>query len=131
MGEIKCEILKDYGDIILDENNSIKICEVSWNGRKPKGIDIRKCSEGKVFKGITIPYESMNNMVEIIIDNGLANINDIKKYIKSRENSYFDDNDFNNMFKQLNSTLEKYFRDNYGYLRDSDGKYVICSRRKK
>ena len=67
--ELTCEILKEYGEIPIDENFSIKIVEVKWGGRQPKGYDIRKFSkeDNRLGKGITIPYDSVDDLVKIII----------------------------------------------------------------
>lgn len=131
--EFTCEVLKEYGEIELDENTSIKIVEVKWNGRQPKGYDIRKFTkeEERLTKGITIPYDSMKDLVKIIISNGLCNIEEIEEYIKERKNKYFTKSDFMNMFSHMNNEMSKYTRDKYGRLRDSEGRIVITSRRKR
>lgn len=131
--EFTCEVLKEYGEIELDENTSIKIVEVKWNGRQPKGYDIRKFTkeEERLTKGITIPYDSMKDLVKIIISNGLCNIEEIEEYIKERKDKYFTKSDFMNMFSHMNSEMSKYTRDKYGRLRDSEGRIVITSRRKR
>ena len=131
--EFICEVLKEYGEIELDENTSIKIVEVKWNGRQPKGYDIRKFTkeEERLTKGITIPYDSMKDLVKIIISNGLCNIEEIEGYIKERKDKYFTKSDFMNMFSHMNSEMSKYTRDKYGRLRDSEGRIVIASRRKR
>lgn len=131
--EFTCEVLKEYGEIELDENTSIKIVEVKWNGRQPKGYDIRKFTkeEERLTKGITIPYDSMKDLVKIIISNGLCNIEEIEGYIKERKDKYFTKSDFMNMFSHMNSEMSKYTRDKYGRLRDSEGRIVITSRRKR
>lgn len=131
--EFTCEVLKEYGEIELDENTSIKIVEVKWNGRQPKGYDIRKFTkeEERLTKGITIPYDSMKDLVKIIISNGLCNIEEIEEYIKERKDKYFTKSDFMNMFSHMNNEMSKYTRDKYGRLRDSEGRIVITSRRKR
>lgn len=131
--EFTCEVLKEYGEIELDENTSIKIVEVKWNGRQPKGYDIRKFTkeEERLTKGITIPYDSIKDLVKIIISNGLCNIEEIEEYIKERKDKYFTKSDFMNMFSHMNSEMSKYTRDKYGRLRDSEGRIVITSRRKR
>lgn len=131
--EFTCEVLKEYGEIELDENTSIKIVEVKWNGRQPKGYDIRKFTkeEERLTKGITIPYDSMKDLIKIIISNGLCNIEEIEEYIKERKDKYFTKSDFMNMFSHMNNEMSKYTRDKYGRLRDSEGRIVITSRRKR
>ena len=131
--EFTCEVLKEYGEIELDENTSIKIVEVKWNGRQPKGYDIRKFTkeEERLTKGITIPYDSIKDLVKIIISNGLCNIEEIEEYIKERKDKYFTKSDFMNMFSHMNNEMSKYTRDKYGRLRDSEGRIVITSRRKR
>ena len=131
--EFTCEILKEYGEINLDDQTSIKVVEVKWNGRQPKGYDIRKFSkeDQRLTKGITIPYNSIEELVEILISNGLCNIEKVEKYIADRKDKYFTQKDFMNMFTSMNKEMEKYKRDNHGNLRDSDNRIVITSRRKR
>ena len=130
--EFTCEVLKEYGSIDIDENTSIKVVEVKWNGRQPKGYDIRRYSkeDDRLTKGITIPYDNIENLVEILLSNNLCNIDKVEKIIKKRKDSMFTKRDFMNMFTQMNNEMEKYTRDKYGYLRDSNNRIVISSRRK-
>ena len=131
--ELTCEILKEYGEIDLDENFSIKIAEVKWGGRQPKGFDIRRYSkeEDRLGKGITIPYDSVEDLVKIIVSNDLCKIDKLEKYIKDRKDQYFTRSDFMNMFNNLNEESIKYTRDKYGRLRDKDNRIVISSRKKR
>lgn len=131
--ELTCEILKEYGNIDIDDKYSIKIVEVKWGGRQPKGYDIRKYSkeDGRLGKGINIPYDKIEELLEIIISNNLCNIKKIKEFIEKREKSYFTENDFMNMFSYMNNEMEKYTRDKHGLLRDENNRIVITSRRKK
>lgn len=130
--EFTCEVLKEYGSIEIDENTLIKIVEVKWNGRKPKGYDIRRYSkeDDRLTKGITIPYDNIEDLVDILVSNNLCNIDKIEKIIKKRKDSMFTKKDFMNMFVQMNNEMEKYTRDKYGYLRDNTNRIVISSRRK-
>lgn len=131
--ELTCEILKEYGEIELDDSYSIKIVEVKWGGRQPKGYDIRKYSkeDERLGKGISIPYESVDDLVKILIDNGLCNIENIESHISERKDKYFTFEDFNDMFNNMNDEMIKYKRDKYGLLRDHKGRVVITSRRRK
>lgn len=130
--EVTCEILKEYGEIDIDEETSIKVCEIKWNGRQPKGFDIRRYSkdDNRYGKGISIPYDKMNELINIIASNELCDIDSLEEEIKKRKNSRFTKNDFMSMFNKMNTENEKYVRDKYGHLRNSDGLIVICSRRK-
>lgn len=131
--ELTCEILKEYGEIDIDENFSIKIAEVKWGGRQPKGFDIRRYSkeEDRLGKGITIPYNAVEDLVKIIISNDMCKLSKIEKFIEDRKDQYFTNLDFMNMFNNLNSETIKYTRDKYGKLRDKDGRIVISSRKKR
>lgn len=131
--ELTCEILKEYGEIDIDENFSIKIAEVKWGGRQPKGFDIRRYSkeEERLGKGITIPYDSMEDLVKIIISNDMCKLDKIEKFIEKRKDQYFTTSDFMNMFSSLNEESIKYTRDNHGRLRDKDNRIVITSRKKR
>jgi hypothetical protein len=131
--ELTCEILKEYGEINIDENFSIKIAEVKWGGRQPKGFDIRKYSkeDDRLGKGITIPYDSVEDLVKIIISNDMCKIDKIEKFIKERKDQYFTNSDFMNMFNNLSEQSIKYTRDKYGKLRDKDNRIVISSRKKR
>ena len=40
--ELTCEVLKDYFSVDDGDEWCTKLCEVKWNGRQPKGYDIRK-----------------------------------------------------------------------------------------
>ena len=131
--ELTCEIVHDYGSIDIDENNSIKICEVKWNGRKPKGYDIRRYQkdEDRLGKGITIPYDNIEELIDILVKNNLCDLNILEEKIKEQKSSFFNINDFNFMFEKMNDEMIKYTRDKYGHLRDKDNRIVIASRRKK
>ena len=131
--EFTCEDLKEYGEIDLDENSSIKVIEVKWNGRQPKGYDIRRYSkvDDRLGKGITIPYDSIEDLVEILIDNNVCDINKIDTMVKNKKDQFFSKKDFMNMFEMMNDENTKYKRDKYGHLRNSENRIVISSRRKK
>lgn len=125
--EISCEILKDHFNIDDTEESCIKICEVKWNGRKPRGYDIRKYDKEnkKLFKGITISYDGFKDLIYKSIENGLVNIDDLKEYIKNRDKKIIRPEDFNNIFNRMNDERDKYYRDKYGMLRNKDNLYVI------
>ena len=131
--ELTCEILKEYGEIDIDENFSIKIAEVKWGGRQPKGFDVRRYSkeDDRLGKGITIPYDAVEDLVKIIISNDMCKLDKIEKFIEKRKDQYFTNSDFMNMFNNLNKESIKYTRDNYGKLRDKDNRIVISSRKKR
>ena len=131
--EITCEVLKEYGEIDLDENSSIKVVEVKWNGRQPKGYDIRKYSkeDDRLGKGITIPYDSIEDLVDILVTNNVCDINKIDTIVQNKKDQFFSKKDFMNMFELMNNENIKYSRDKYGHLRDSENRIVISSRRKK
>lgn len=131
--EITCEVLKEYGSIDIDESTSIKVVEVKWNGRQPKGYDIRKFQkeDERLTKGITIPYDNIEDLVDILVSNNLCNIEKLEKIIEKRKKSMFTQEDFMNMFDHMNEEMIKYTRDKYGHLRDKDNRIVIASRRKK
>ena len=131
--ELTCEILKEYGEIDLDENFSIKIVEVKWGGRQPKGFDIRRYSkeDNRLGKGITIPYDSVEDLVKIIISNDMCKLDKIEKFIKNRKDQYFTNIDFMHMFDNLTSENLKYSRDKLGRLRDENNRIVITSRKKR
>lgn len=131
--EFTCEVLKEYGEIALDEDTSIKVAEIKWNGRQPKGFDIRRYTkeDNRYGKGITIPYDKTNDLVDIFVSKELCDIDNLEDNIKKRKSSRFTQSDFMSMFNKMNSENEKYERDKYGHLRTKDGLFVIGSRRKK
>ena len=131
--ELTCEILKEYGEIPIDEKFSIKIAEVKWGGRQPKGFDIRRYSkeDNRLGKGITIPYDAIEDLVKIIITNDMCKLEKIEKFIEKRKNQYFTKMDFMHMFDKMSDEDLKYTRDNLGRLRDKDNRIVITSRKKR
>lgn len=131
--ELTCEVLKEYGEIKLDDENSIKMVEIKWNGRQPKGYDIRRYNseEERWGKGVTIPYDSVDELTNIIVDNELCDIDNLEDKIKKEKSKRFNMDDFSNMFNKMNQEMSKYKRDKYGLLRDKNNRIVIASRRKK
>ena len=131
--EITCEIVKDHFNIDDSEERCIKVCEVKWNGRTPKGYDIRKYEkeEQKLYKGITISYDGFRELVYGAIENGLVDLDEVEKRLSSRKNQILDMNDFKNIFNSMNNEMNKYTRDKHGILHDDEGHIVITRRRKK
>ena len=131
--EITCEIVKEYFSIDDSDDDCIKVCEVKWNGRKPKGYDIRKYDkeQDKLFKGLTISYDGMTDFISNAILNGLCDMSKIKDSIKQRESSIISSDDFNNLFKNIEHDNSNYKRDPVGLLRDKNNSIVIASKRKK
>ena len=131
--ELTCEIVKDYFDIDDTEDSSIKICEVKWNGRKPKGYDIRKYDKesDRLFKGITITYDGFKELIYKSIENGLINIDELKESIEKRDKQIIRPNDFLDMFNKMNKENKKFNRDKFGELRNEDGLLVIHRKRRR
>lgn len=130
--EITCKELKVYFEFDEKDDMCTRLCELKWNGREPKGYDIRKYSKAdeKYYKGINISYEAMTDFILSCVENGLCDIKEIKEAIKKRENSIVSNSDLDSMFSAMNKEITKYHRDKYGDLRDDNGSYVV-SRRKK
>lgn len=131
--EITCEVLSDHFCVDDGDTWCTKVCEVKWNGRSPKGYDIRKYNkeEDKLMKGICISYDGFRSLVYNAIDHGLVDLDEVQKRIDSRKDQILDMSDFQNMFKAMNDEMSKYKRDKYGLLKDDFGHYVIGKRRKK
>ena len=131
--EVTCEVLKEYGEIPIDETSCIKISEIKWNGRMPKGYDIRKFQkeDEKYLKGITIPYDSIEDLVEIFISNNLCSISKLENILDKAKKKLVSNDDLDFMFKKMNEENQKYSRDKYGKLRDKNNRIVISSRRKR
>lgn len=127
MKEIKCEILDDFGNIDDSEKSCIKLCSVKWNGKEPRGYDIRKYDKenNRLLKGVIVSYEGMDELLQLIIENGLCDITKLKAYINHRESQIFTNDDFNNMFSTVNDELTNYKRDKYGNLLNDDGQILI------
>lgn len=129
---VSSEIIKTYCSV--DENpetgDSTLLCMVKWNGREPKGYDIRKYIKEKdgVFKGITLSYDAFNEIVLSAIEQGLVNIEDVKEKIKSFDDKIFSPDDFQKMFSKINEESHNYKRDKHGFLRDDHGRVVISKR---
>ena len=127
MKDIKCEILDDYGEFDETDKGSTKVCSVKWNGKEPRGYDIRKYDKEneRLSKGIIVSYDGMDELIKIIIENGLCDINKIKSYIKNRESKIFTNKDFDNMFTSVNNEISNYKRDNLGNLLSKDGHIMV------
>lgn len=131
--EISCEIIADYFCIDDTDNWCTKVCEAKWNGREPKGYDIRKYNkeEEKLMKGICISYDGFRSLIYNAIEHGLVDIDEVQRRVDKRKDQILDISDFKNMFKSMNEEMSKYKRDKYGILKDDFGHYVISKRRKK
>lgn len=124
---IKCEILKTYGEFADGETESLKVCEVKWNNRKPKGYDIRKYDKESdtLRKGITIPYNSVDDLVYILLSNGLCNLDKASEAIDKMKNSIYSQKDFSDMFESTKNDIYNYKRNKYGELIDDDKNVII------
>ena len=133
MKEIRCDILKTYCITDKNEYGDTRLCEVSWNGRAVKGVDIRKydAERESLSKGLTVSYDGLTDIVKASIEHGLVSIDDVEEYIKARREKEFDDNDFTKLFDNMNYESTNYNRDKYGMLRDDKGRYVILGRNKR
>lgn len=131
--EITCDILKDYFSIDDSDEWCTKLCEVKWNGREPKGYDIRKYNkeQDKLYKGITLSYDGFKDFIYNSIENGLVDLQEVLIRVEKRKSQILDMNDFKNMFHQMNEEMRKYKRDKHGVLRDDKNKIVISKRRTK
>ena len=129
--EITCEVLKNYLDVDAGDEYTTRLCEVKWNGREPKGYDIRKYNieQDKLFKGITISYNGFKDLIYGAIENGLVDIDEVQRRIDKRKCQILTMDDFQNIFKNMNKENEEFIRDKYGHLRTADGLYVISRRR--
>ena len=129
---VSSEIIKTYCSV--DENpetgDCTLLCMVKWNGREPKGYDIRKYIKEKdgVFKGITLSYDAFTDIVLTAIEQGLVDIDKVKEKIKSFDDKIFSVDDFEKMFSKIDDEIHKYKRDKYGILRDDTGRIVISKR---
>lgn len=129
--KITSEIIKTYGSFDKDDKgNCTLLCQVKWNGREPKGYDIRKfdASTNSVYKGITISYDAFDEMILTAIEKGMVSIDKIKEKIKDFDDKCFSVDDFFKMFSKINEEEFTYKRDKYGFLRDETGRIVISKR---
>ena len=135
MGKISSEILNIYCTMDEQENGDCTILgTVKWNGREPKGYDIRKYKkeENAVYKGITISYEALDKLILTAIEQGLVDVNKVKQKISEFDSKIFSVSDFEKMFDKLITEQEFEFkRDKHGLLRDENGKIVILGRTKR
>ncbi len=131
--EITCEILSDYFSVDESDEWETKVCEVKWNGRTPKGYDIRKYNKEsqKLMKGIILSYDGFRSLVYNAIEQGLVDLDEVQRRLDKRKDSIISMDDFQDMFKKFNSDSIKYKRDKYGYLRDEKGNIVITKNNKK
>lgn len=131
--EITCEILKDHFNVDEDDESAIKICEVKWNGRSPKGYDIRKYdkNENKLYKGLTVSYNGFNDLIYKAIESGLVDLDEVERRVKIRKSEIISNDDFAHIFDNVRN--DRYYqRDNYGLLHNVlNGNIVISSMRKK
>lgn len=129
---VTSEILKKYCEVDVnpETGDSTLFCMVKWNGREPKGYDIRKYIKEKdgIFKGITISYEALEKIILTSIEEGLVDVNKIKDKIDEYQDKIFSTDDFDKMFKKITNEDNTYSRDKYGYLRDDKGRVVISKR---
>lgn len=128
--EIKQEILKIYcetdkGQDYNGEDTSVALCQMKWNGREPKGYDIRTLKNGKAYKGISISYDGFNDIVLSAISEGLVDIDGIKDALKSFDDKVFKIADFTNLFSGLHKDELLFKRDKFGRLINKDGAIVI------
>ena len=129
--KVTCEILKRYCTIDEDDKgNSTILAQVKWNGREPKGYDIRKYDKKNniVYKGITISYDAFDEIILTAIENGLVSIDKIKNKIKEFDDKIFSKSDFQKMFSKIDDEVHLYKRDKYGFLRDENNRIVISKR---
>lgn len=128
---ITSEIIKKYCSVDETENgDSTLFCMVKWNGREPKGYDIRKYSKENdtVYKGITLSYDALDEIVITAIKEGLVDIIKVRDAVDAFDNRIFSQNDFKKMFNKIDDEVHNYKRDKHGYLRDDDGRIVISKR---
>ena len=87
--EISMEI-EDNFDFIIEEgqNTSINLRRISWNGR-PSKIDIRKWvyNDGveRAMKGVSLSDKGVDELTNVLIEQGFGNTKRIIKAIKARE----------------------------------------------
>lgn len=131
--EITCDILADHFCVDDSDDWCTKVCEVKWNGRQPKGYDIRKYSKNddRLMKGICVSYDGFRSLVYNAIEHGLVDLDEVQKRVDKRKDQILDMDDFNNIFSNLNNEMTKYKRDKYGILHDDFGHFVIGKRRRK
>lgn len=129
--KVTSEIIKSYCSFDEDnKGNCTILAQVKWNGREPKGYDIRKYdTESKnVYKGITISYDAFDKIILTAIEEGLVSIDKVKEKIKEFDDKCFSPDDFKKMFSKIDEEVHTYKRDKYGFLRDNDGRIVISKR---
>lgn len=133
MGKVTSEILKKYCVMDENENGDCTILGlVKWNGREPKGYDIRKYNKENdaVFKGITISYDGMDILVNTAIENGLVDIDKVRDTLSKFDDKVFSTSDFKKMFMKIDEEEKNFKRDKHGILRDGEG-HIVISRRIK
>lgn len=130
MSKITSEILKIYSSFDQVENGDCTVLSlVKWNGREPKGYDIRKYKkeENKVYKGITISYDAFETMIVDAIKNGLVDVDKIKKALDDYDDKLFTQDDFKKMFNNVSLESSKFQRNKYGALINKHGQLVLSN----
>ena len=129
--ELKCKIIKKICLVDESDKSAILFGEISWNGREPKGYDIRHFnkSDNKPYKGISVSKEGFKNIIIAAIKDGCLTEDELDSELINQLNKIFDKDDFEKMFNDVNKEHKKYTRDKYGILRNSDGRAVILSRK--
>ena len=135
-----------------DDDYGVFVGLVKWYGKESRGIDIRNYDKNKdkLYKGLTVPYDSIDEILDALIARGYGNKNDLLTLLNERETvdmviskpveempepvvevkkPIFTMEDFDHMFKNVNRE-KQYIRDDYGNLRDNNGCYVIMPRHK-
>lgn len=130
--EFTCEVLKEYFEVDDTEKTCTKVCEIKWNGRSPKGYDIRKYDKdtGRFLKGVTVTYDGFKDLIKNAISLGLIDTKAVRECADEMDSKVITMDDFDKLFKTMNDEMIKYSRDKYGHLRDKNGCYVITRRRK-
>ena len=112
--DFKCEIDKEFGDHIIDENgnNCVIVRRISWND-KPFKLDIRKYTykdkSEVMLRGISITDNAADELAHTLVKNNYGKTNKLLYWLKNRSDyefalSHCDENDLDN-----NEAGEEYY----------------------
>lgn len=107
MGELTVDVKKVH-KVIVDGPRQLRLVELSWNGRDVKGIDIRKYSveDDRYMKGVTIPYDAIDDLISAFIEIGYGNRDSIMEAIKEYDSGEVTDDAIDAMFDNLRDIVD-------------------------
>lgn len=131
-----CEIRRTIALVDETDKSAVLFGEISWNGREPRGYDIRHYNrdDGMCYKGITVSYEGFKDLIRAAIAHGCITKDELLEIetqtSETQPKQIFTMDDFDSMFNRVSEST-KYWRDPLGLLRDKTGRVVILPRKRR